>query len=124
MLPLLYLLATADSTSYIVLNHGRPAGAMIVSQHGDTTIVRYHHVDRNRGPRSETRYVVKNGVVQSGQTWNLPLYGPAPNPLPRPADKFETTGDSLRWTGPRDSVRTAATGAGQLLPPAELHALR
>ena len=102
-----------DSTEYVVLNHGRLAGAMIVRQSGDTTIVRYHHVDRNRGPRSESRYVLKNGAVVGGITWDLPLYGPEPNPRPRPADRFEISGDSVRWTrAPSDSTRTAALPAG------------
>src|SRR5215831_15969769 len=111
VLSLLLLLSAAapDSTSYILLNHGRPAGAMIVTQRGDTVIVRYHHVDRNRGPRSETRYVVKHGVAESGQTWSLPLYGPTPNPLPRPFDSFETVGDSVRWKV-GDSARSAPRG--------------
>ena len=87
----------ADSSYYIVLNHGRAAGELVVRTRGDTVIMRYHHVDRNRGPRIETRYVIHSGVVLSGETWTLPLYGPEPNPRGRPADGFHVVGDSIRW---------------------------
>ncbi|HEV8600567.1 MAG TPA: amidohydrolase family protein [Gemmatimonadales bacterium] len=96
---------TPDTTSYVVLNHGRQAGELRVVTRGDTTIVRYHHVDRNRGPRSETRYLIRNGVVAGGETWQLPLYGPEPNPLGRPADRFEILRDSVRWRA-GDSARS------------------
>ncbi|MGH7678565.1 MAG: hypothetical protein ACRENU_08880, partial [Gemmatimonadaceae bacterium] len=93
-----------DTTSYAVLNHGRPAGGMLVIRSGDTVIVKYHHYDRQRGPRSETRYVVQQGVVVAGETWPLPLYGSEPVPRPAPADRFEIARDSVLWRV-RDSVR-------------------
>jgi hypothetical protein len=46
----------ADSTHYIVLNHGRPAGEMHVSTTADSIVVRYRYQDRQRGPRFETLY--------------------------------------------------------------------
>lgn len=95
-----------DTGTYVVLNHGRPAGELSVVARGDTLVVRYHHVDRNRGPRSETRYLIRNGVVLGGATWTLPLYGPEPNPRGRPLDRFEVTGDSVRWRA-GDSTRSA-----------------
>jgi imidazolonepropionase-like amidohydrolase len=100
--------STADTTDYVVLNHGRPAGQMLVIRSGDTVIVKYHHVDRNRGPRSETRYVMSKGRVISGQTWNLPLNGPPPK-LGEPADRFEVVRDSLLWRS-RDTSRSAPYG--------------
>src|SRR5688500_10963383 len=36
----------ADTTRYVVLNHGRPAGQMTVVRDGDSVIVHYRHVDR------------------------------------------------------------------------------
>src|SRR5262245_41304557 len=48
--------AAADSTHYIVLNHGRPAGEMHVSTTADSVVVRFRYQDRQRGPRSETLY--------------------------------------------------------------------
>ena len=110
MVFLVLLLASApippaiDTTSYVVLNHGRPAGEMLVIAAADTVVVKYHHVDRNRGPRSETHYVLSRGRVVAGRTWNLPLYG-NPATLGAPADRFEVTRDSLFWG--RDSTRGA-----------------
>ncbi len=100
----------ADSVSYVVLNHGRPAGEMHLITRGDTVTVRYHHVDRNRGPRVETRYQIRNGSVEGGETWQLPLYGPRPDPLGAPGDRFETADGSVRWTV-ADSARSAPRGA-------------
>jgi imidazolonepropionase-like amidohydrolase len=104
-------LTSPDTTSYVVLNHGRPAGEMLVVTRGDSVIVRYHHVDRNRGPRSETRYLIRKGEVLGGETWQLPLYGPEPNPLGRPADRFEVVLDSVRWRV-GDSTRAAPRTQG------------
>ena len=48
--------AAADSTHFIVLNHGRPAGEMHVSATPDSVVVRFRYQDRQRGPRFETLY--------------------------------------------------------------------
>jgi hypothetical protein len=48
--------SVADSLSYVVVNHGRPAGSMDVRYFGDSTLVRFQYVDRNRGPRVATTY--------------------------------------------------------------------
>lgn len=98
--------AAADTTSYVVLNHGRPAGEMLVISAADSVVVKYHHYDRQRGPRSETRYRLRNGIPVSGETWQLPLYGPEPTPRPEPNDRFEIVRDSIFWRV-RDSVRGA-----------------
>ncbi|HEY4658176.1 MAG TPA: hypothetical protein VIH11_01585, partial [Gemmatimonadaceae bacterium] len=45
-----------DSTTWVILNHGRPAGDLVVVRNGDSLVVRYIFVDRNRGTRLETRY--------------------------------------------------------------------
>ncbi len=104
--------AAIDTTSYVVLNHGRPAGEMLVIGRADTVVVKYHHVDRNRGPRSETRYVISRGRVVGGQTWNLPLSGDA-SKLGEPADRFEVVRDSVFWRGSaKDSTRSAVFAPG------------
>jgi imidazolonepropionase-like amidohydrolase len=108
---------TRDTSAYLVLNHGRPAGAMRVITRGDSVIVQYHHVDRNRGPRSETRYLIRNGAVLGGETWSLPLYGPDPTPRGPPLDRFEVVRDSVRWRL-GDSLRTSPLG------PASFYRLR
>ena len=96
----------ADSTYYVVLNHGRPAGEMTVVRTGDSVVVRYRFVDRNRGVKATSHYVYAGGIEQQGDARMTALddtpFGPAV--------RFETIGDSLRWTG-RDTVRkTAARG--------------
>jgi hypothetical protein len=98
------LTLAVDTTNYVVLDHGRPAGEMLVIRSADTVVVKYYHVDRNRGPRSETRCVLSKGRAVGGQTWNLPLSGPPPK-LGEPVDRFEVVRDSLtyRW---RDSSRS------------------
>ena len=48
--------AAPDTTRYVVLNHGRPAGDMLVMREGENLVVRYFHVDRNRGPRLMASY--------------------------------------------------------------------
>jgi imidazolonepropionase-like amidohydrolase len=59
--PLMSLLAAAtfaasDTTSYVVLNHGRWAGDLKIVTAGDSTVARWIFTDRNRGTRLETRY--------------------------------------------------------------------
>jgi imidazolonepropionase-like amidohydrolase len=81
---------------------------MLVIRAGDTVIVKYHHVDRNRGPRSEAHYVISKGRVVAGQTWNLPLNGPPPK-LGEPVDRFEVVRDSLLWRS-RDTSRSVRYG--------------
>lgn len=98
-----------DTTSYVVLNHGRPAGQMLVIATADTVVVKYHHVDRNRGPRSEARYMVSRGRVVAGQVWNLPLNSTV-TALGTPVDRFEVVRDSVFWG--RDSTRGAPFGPG------------
>ncbi|MEX2177707.1 MAG: amidohydrolase family protein [Gemmatimonadaceae bacterium] len=105
MLALAFALTlAADTTSYVVLNHGRPAGEMLVVTAGDSVIVKYHHVDRQRGPRVETRYRLADSEVVGGATWQLPLYGAEPTPRGEPLDRFEVVGDSVLWQV-RDSTR-------------------
>jgi imidazolonepropionase-like amidohydrolase len=73
--------------------------------------VKYHHIDRQRGPRSETRYIVRNGAIVGGEVWQLPLYGPEPVPRPPAFDRFEVVRDSVLWRV-RDSTRGARVAPG------------
>ena len=50
------LTASSDTSSYVVLNHGRRAGDLVIVRAGDSTVARWIFVDRNRGTRIETRY--------------------------------------------------------------------
>ena len=95
-----------DTVRHVVLNHGRPAGEMLVVRDGDSLVVHYHHVDRNRGARNETHYrLAPDGRVVAGSVWQLPLNEPDA-PRRAPADRFEMTRDSLVW-GATDRTRRA-----------------
>ncbi len=90
------LAAAPDTTTYLVLNHGRPAGEMVVVRDGGSVAVRYGHIDRNRGRWVTSSYrLAADGRVLSGEAQALSIQG-APN---GPADRFEIVGDSVRWTG-------------------------
>ena len=87
--------AAQDTTRYTVLNHGRPAGQMMVVRGADSVLVRYQHTDRNRGTRVQTRYRLDRSGV--------PLWYEARvlNPdgsVGDVAEQFEATGDSARIT--------------------------
>ena len=56
-------LQAPDSTYYVVINHGRPAGEMVVSHDDVAAVVRYHHIDRNRGRWLHSRYVLNDGRI-------------------------------------------------------------
>ena len=58
---ILLAFAAPDTTQYVVLNHGRPAGEMRVISDGDSAVVRYVYQDRQRGPRLETTYQFGSG---------------------------------------------------------------
>ncbi|MFN2316298.1 MAG: amidohydrolase family protein [Gemmatimonadales bacterium] len=106
---LIFAVGVQDTTAYDVLNHGRPAGEMLVLRTADSVTVRYHHVDRNRGRRAEVRYRFSGQQVVGGATWQLPLYGPPGTP--DPIDRFEVVANELRWTA-NDSARSAPRAPG------------
>jgi hypothetical protein len=89
----------ADTTHYVVLNHGRPAGQMTVVREGDSVIVHYRHVDRNRGQRVESRYrLAPSGLVLAGETRPVGLNDGKPGEV---ADRFQIVRDSVTWGGGR-----------------------
>ena len=89
----------ADTTRYVVLNHGRPAGHMTVVRDGDSVVVHYRHVDRNRGQRVENRYrIAPNGLVIAGESRPVGLNDGRPGDV---ADRFEIVRDSVSWGGGR-----------------------
>src|ERR1041385_4029959 len=112
MFPLLFAIAalTGDTTRYVVLNHGRPAGEMRIARIGDTVAVHYHHVDRNRGPHVESRYRLSpTGDVLFAETRALPLF--QETVANAPADRVELQGDSVRRSG-RGGTQARAREAG------------
>src|SRR6476620_5228388 len=85
-------LAAADTTHYVVLNHGREAGTMTVARAGDSVVARYEHRDRNRGYASHHTYRFdKLGRPVYGQSlaWTFGGQPGAPN------DRFEVIRDSV-----------------------------
>ncbi|HLA90157.1 MAG TPA: amidohydrolase family protein [Gemmatimonadaceae bacterium] len=98
-----------DSTTWVILNHGRPAGDLVVVRNGDSLVVRYIFVDRNRGTRLETRYrLAPNGDVLGGESRPIGADGRAGDP----SERFEVKGDSARWTTFGGRGRGGAGGAG------------
>lgn len=92
----------ADSTRYIVLNHGRPAGEMHISTTGDSTVVRYGHQDRQRGPRFETVYRrAANGRLVSIETRSVTPDGK----LGDVTQRVDFLGDSVRAIASGDTTR-------------------
>jgi imidazolonepropionase-like amidohydrolase len=55
---LLALALAADTLTYPVMNHGRPAGEMRVVRDADSVVVTYAHIDRNRGRWVQNRYTI------------------------------------------------------------------
>ncbi len=91
------LSTAADTTEYVVLNHGRPAGEMLVIREGESVIVQYRHVDRNRGTRVENRFrITADGRVTAGESRSIGLNDGVPGEV---ADRFEVVRDSVRWGG-------------------------
>ena len=86
-------LAARDTTRYVVLNHGRVAGAMTVVRTGDSTAVDYNYVDRNRGVRIESRYrLLEDGSVVGAESHSFTVDGrPAGPPM-----RLDLVGDSVR----------------------------
>lgn len=104
----LSLALAADTTTYVVLNHGRPAGTMMLVRDADSLVVTYAHVDRNRGRWGQNRYGFDAaGRVVSGESRPMTRQGEI-----SPAnERYEFVGDSVRVL--RDgSMRTVSRGNG------------
>ena len=101
------MMAASDTTTYVVLNHGRGAGGMVIVKAGDSTVVRWIFVDRNRGTRVETRYrYAADGHLLSAESRPIAASGQAGDPM----EAFEVHGDSVRWVG---SVGRGGGGGGR-----------
>jgi hypothetical protein len=93
-----------DSTHYIVLNHGRPAGEMHVVSAGDSVVVRFRYQDRQRGPRFETLYRSANGRLTALETRSVTPDGK----LGSVTQRVDFTGDSARSVASGDTLRLRA----------------
>ena len=87
--------AAFDSTSYVVLNHGRRAGDMTIVSQGDSTVARWIFTDRNRGTRLETRYRYNAAKqIVSGDIHTIAANGAAGPAL----QSFDLRGDSVHFS--------------------------
>lgn len=87
--------AAPDSTHYVVYNHGRDAGALTAARTKDSLVVRYVYTDRNRGTRTEARYLLgANGSPVSGESRPVLASGTVGDAT----ERFEVGGDSVRFT--------------------------
>ena len=101
--------AAPDTTRYVVLNHGRPAGDMLVMREGENLVVRYFHVDRNRGPRLMASYrLSRDGFPLSGESRPL-------DPQWRPgalSDRYRLESGQARWGVDSAAERSAPADTG------------
>lgn len=94
--------ASADTTHYIVLNHGRPAGEIRVVSAGDSVVVRVRYQDRQRGPRIETLYrTAANGRIVALETRSVTPEGA----LGSVTQRVDFMGDSVRSIASGDTTR-------------------
>lgn len=99
-----------DTTRYIVLNHGRLAGDMTVMQFTDSVVVRYQHIDRNRGQWLANVYRLRDGRVVAGESRPMTRDGW----MSDANETFEIGPDSIRWRRGRTQGATANGGFHRL----------
>ncbi|MBC7898281.1 MAG: amidohydrolase family protein [Cytophagaceae bacterium] len=101
----LLLTPAADSSRWLVMNHGRPAGDLVVMTSRDSVVSRFVFRDRNRGTRVETRYRLgANGAVVAGESRPVLPDGT----VGQPGDRFEVVGDSIVYGTMRSALRTGS----------------
>lgn len=89
----LSLALAADTTTYVVLNHGRPAGEMTLVRDADSLVITYGHIDRNRGRWVQNRY----GFDAAGRVVRAESRPMTRQGVVSPAnDSYEVVGDSIR----------------------------
>jgi hypothetical protein len=113
-------LQRADSTEFLVWNHGRRAGEMQIVRMGDSAAVKYLHIDRQRGPRVEGYYRLRDGrpiagEVRSGgaQAATVDITG---KPVPLTSEFFDVRGDRVRTWSTGDTTSVAAPTAAYYIP--------
>lgn len=101
----LLLPPAADSSRWLVMNHGRPAGDLVVVSSRDSVVSRFVFRDRNRGTRVETRYRLgANGAVVAGESRPVLPDGS----VGQSGDRFEVVGDSVVYGTLRSSLRAGS----------------
>ncbi|MEP6732325.1 MAG: amidohydrolase family protein [bacterium] len=101
--------AAGDTTDYLILNHGRTAGAMKVVAAGDSVTVQFDYQDRQRGPHTFTRYqFATDGSVKRIEVGGMSTGVVSGSPL---SEWFRVNGDSARWFSGDDSGATRLSNA-------------
>jgi len=100
--------AVADTTVYPVMNHGLPAGEMRVITDGDSIVITYAHIDRNRGRWIQTRYGTVGDRIVSGESRPMTRTGE----VSAPTETFVFVGDSVRVRRGSLAPRTVLRGDG------------
>jgi hypothetical protein len=101
----LLLAPAADSARWLVMNHGRPAGDLVVVSSRDSVVSRFVFRDRQRGTRVETRYRLgANGMVVAGESRPVLPDGS----VGEPGDRFEVVGDSIVYGTARSALRAGS----------------
>jgi len=116
--------AGSDTTRYIVLNHGRPAGDLTAVRSKDSLVVRYVFTDRNRGTRTESRYKLGGGAGGAGGLMVAGESRPvlADGSAGEPTERFDIAGDSARFTSLGGGGRGRGGPAGPSTVSAKLEA--
>ncbi|MEO8623470.1 MAG: hypothetical protein ABI625_20505, partial [bacterium] len=101
--------AAPDTTEYVIVNHGRTAGAMRVVQAGDSVTVQFDYQDRQRGPHTLTRYhFAPDGSVRRIEVGGTNTGTVSGTPA---SEWFKMSGDTASWFGGADSGVVRTTGA-------------
>ena len=102
---LLLSAAAADSSRWVVTNHGRPAGEMVATTRDDSLVVRFVFRDRNRGTRIETRYRRSDsGALLGGES--RPILGGGE--VGQPSESFSVVGDTVVVGNSRTGLKPGA----------------
>lgn len=98
----LALALAADTLTYPVMNHGRPAGELRVVRDADSVVVTYAHIDRNRGRWLQNRYTLgPDGNVVAAEARPMTRDGN----VSAASERYRVAGDSVTITR-GDQVRT------------------
>ncbi len=107
-LPILAIAVAADTLTYPVMNHGRPAGEMRVVRDADSVVVTYSHIDRNRGRWLQNRYsLTPDGRIVAAESRPMTRAGE----VSAATERLQVDGDSLRLTR-GGSTRAVARAGG------------
>lgn len=104
---LLALALAADTLTYPVMNHGRPAGEMRVVREADSLVISYSHIDRNRGRWVQNRYTLgADGSVVAAESRPMTRDGT----VSAASETYRVIGDSVRISRGNDTQTLPRAG--------------